>query len=122
METHATKHTHVRKLDGAVVIKPHGNLMGGEETDEIERLIEGFNAEKVPCLVINLVDVGMMNSLTISRLIRGHLKFSQRNARIHLCNLDKRIQNIFVIAKLSMVFNIYPSEELALQACRGETA
>jgi len=34
-----------------------------------------------------------------------------------LCQVDKRIQNIFVITKLSLEFNVYDSEEAALAAC-----
>jgi anti-anti-sigma factor len=120
-ETYATKHAHVKRINGVVILKPHGNLMGGEETDELEKLVDQFDGEGIACLVVNLVDVGMMNSLAISQLIRGHLKFTKRNARMHLCNLDSRIQNVFVIAKLSLVFNTYPSEEAAIAGfAKGE--
>jgi anti-anti-sigma factor len=122
MEVYTTRHTHVKRFSAVAVIKPHGDMMGGEETDEIEKLIETFDAEGLRCLVLNLVDVGMMNSLAISRLIRGHVKFSKRGARVSLCNLDKRIQNIFVIAKLSLMFNIYASEELAIAGCSDDSS
>ena len=116
-QTYATKHTHIKRLDGVAVLKPHGDLMGGEETEELEKLIEGFDSEGLGGLVFNLVDVGMMNSLAISRLISAHVKFSRRNARVTLCNLDKRIQNIFVITKLSLVFAVYADEETAIAGC-----
>lgn len=119
METFATKYINVKRLDDAVVLKPHGALMGGDETDELEKLIDRFDTEGIRCMVVNLADVSMMNSLAISRLIRGHIRFSKRDARMHLCDLDTRISQIFVITKLSMVFNVYPSEERALEACRG---
>ena len=119
MSTFAARHTHVRKAGTAVVLKPAGDLMGGEETDELEKLIAEADEDQVPCLVINLGGVSMMNSLSISRLIRGHVRFSQRKARMSLCSLDARIQNIFVITKLSMVFNVYSDEAAALDACGG---
>ena len=31
-----------------------------------------------------------------------------------LCQLDKKLQNIFVITKLSLVFDVYESEEKAI--------
>jgi anti-anti-sigma regulatory factor len=34
-----------------------------------------------------------------------------------LCQVDKRIHNIFVITKLSLEFNVYDSEESAIAAC-----
>ena len=119
--TYATRFTHVKQLDGVVVVRPHGNLTGGEETDEIERLVDQLDAERVPCLIFNLSDVGMMSTLGISRLIAAHVKFTKRNARIGLCNVDKRIQSIFVITKLTMVFGSYPDEEAAIAGCKGES-
>ena len=116
-QTYATKHTHIKRLDGVVVLKPHGNLMGGEETDELGKLIESFDSEGLGCLVVNLADVGMMNSLGISRLISAHVKFSRRKARVTLCNVDKRIENIFVITKLSLLFPVYEDEETGIAGC-----
>lgn len=115
--TYATKHSHVRRIDDVVVLKPHGGLMGGEETDEIERLITEFDTDKIRCLVINLVDVDMMNSIALSRFIAAHVKFGRRGARVVLCSLDARIESIFVITKLSLVFDVYRDEALAIAAC-----
>jgi anti-anti-sigma regulatory factor len=58
-----------------------------------------------------------MNSLALSRIIRAHLKFTKRGARVLLCNLETRIEQVFVIAKLSMVFPVYDDEAAALSAC-----
>ena len=116
-QTFATRHAHVRQIDGAVILKPHGNLMGGAETDELEKLIGQFDAEDVRCLIVNLSDVGMMNSLAIGRLISGHVMFKKRGARMSLCNVDKKIENVFVVTKLSLEFNVYPGEEQAIAGC-----
>jgi anti-anti-sigma factor len=113
-QTYATPHTNVREIEGVVVIKPHGNLMGGPETEEIEKLISKYDAQAVRCLIVNLGDVGMMNSLALGRLISGHVRFKQRGARMCLCNVDRKIENIFVITKLSFEFSVYPGEEQAI--------
>ena len=112
--TYAKRHSHVREIDGVVVLKPHGNLMGGPETDELEKLIEQFESQGMRCLIVNLADVGMMNSLAIGRLISGHVRFKKRGARMCLCNVDRKIENIFVITKLSLEFHVYPGEEQAI--------
>ena len=117
--TQALKHSHLKRLDGTAVIKPHGDLTGGPETDELELLVDQLDAEGVKCLVINLAAVAIMNSLSLSRIIRAHLKFTKRGARVHLCNLENRIEQVFVIAKLSMVFPTYPDEAAAVAACGG---
>ena len=113
----ATKHTHIKRLGAVVVLKPHGNLMGGDETDELGRLILELDAENVRCLVINLIDVGMVSSLGLSRLITAHVRFSKRDARVNLCNVDSKINAVFVITKLALVFPVYPNEEEAIAGC-----
>ena len=113
----ALKHTHVKRLNGTVVIKPHGDLTGGPETDELETLVDQLDAEGVTCLVINLSAVSIMNSLALSRIIRAHIKFTKRKARVLLCNLETRIQAVFVIAKLSMLFPVFADESAAIAAC-----
>jgi len=117
--TYSTAHSHVKRLDSVVVLKPHGDLMGGPETDELETLIDQFDSESVSCLVINLAAVAIMNSLALSRLIRAHVRFTKRGARVCLCNLDKRIENIFVVTKLSLLFPVYPDEKTAIAGCAG---
>ena len=112
----ALKLTHVKRLNGTVVIKPHGDLTGGPETDELETLVDQLDAEGVKCLVINLAAVSIMNSLALSRVIRAHIKFTKRGAKVHLCNLENRIEAVFVIAKLSMLFPVYPDEGAAIAA------
>ena len=114
--TQALKHSHVKRLNGTVVLKPHGDLTGGAETDELEMLVDKLDAEGVKCLVINLSAVGIMNSLALSRIIRAHIKFTKRSARVLLCNLETRIEAVFVIAKLSMLFPVYTDENAAIAA------
>jgi anti-anti-sigma regulatory factor len=38
----------------------------------------------------------------------------KRGGQMKLCSVDKRIENIFVITKLSLVFDVYPNEEQAI--------
>src|SRR5262249_16205400 len=112
----ALKHTHVKRLNGTVVIKPHGDLTGGEETDELETIVDQLDAEGVKRLVMKLGGVRIMNSLALSRVIRAHIKFTKRSARVLLCNLENRIEAVFVVAKLSMLFPVFPDENAAIAA------
>jgi len=47
-------------------------------------------------------------------LITGHTNYAKRQGQMKLCSVDKRIQNIFVITKLSLVFDVYDSEDKAI--------
>ena len=117
-ETSATRHTNIRRQDGVVVLKPRAHLIGGDETDELERLIDQFDAEQISGLVINLGAVGLMNSTAVSQLVRAHLKFTKRGAKAVLCGVDRKLENVFVVTKLSLVFEVCPDEDAAIAACR----
>jgi len=117
--TYAALYSDVKRLDSVVVLKPHGDLIGGPETDELEALIDQLDSESTTCLVINLAAVAIMNSLALSRLIRGHMRFVKRGAHVRLCSLDKHIESIFDVTKLSRLLPAYPDESMAIAGCAG---
>src|SRR4030095_3557249 len=93
-----------------VVLHLKGNFVGGDETDElqetIKRLAEAGNLK----LVIDLGEVSYLNSSALGVLISAHANFTKRGGKIKLCQLNKNIENLFVITKLSLIFDTYPSE------------
>ncbi len=103
-----------RQMGNIAVITPRGYLTGGDETDELDQaiktLVEGGNKS----LVINLGETQHLNSTALGVLISAHSSYVRRGGQMKLAAVDHRIQNIFVITKLSMVFDVYPTEELAI--------
>jgi anti-sigma B factor antagonist len=108
------QHVKVKRLNGVVVAQPRGYLVGGEETDELEKLIRDLATEGNVHLVINLGETQHINSTALGVLITGHTNYARRGGQMKLCSVDKRIQNIFVITKLSLVFDVYDTEEKAI--------
>ncbi len=103
------------KTEGDIVILyPRGFLMGGAETDELHKRITELEAAGNQRLVINLADTSMMNSTAIGVFITAHKHYSQRAAKLKLCNVDSKINNVFVITRLSLVFDVYESEAAAV--------
>jgi anti-anti-sigma regulatory factor len=47
-------------------------------------------------------------------LISAHSNYVRRQGHMKLCSVDKRIENIFVITKLSLVFDVFPTEQQAI--------
>ena len=107
-------HVKVKRLNGVVVATPRGFLVGGEETDQLETLIRDLATEGNQHLIINLGETQHINSTALGVLITGHTNYARRGGQMKLCNVDKRIQNIFVITKLSLVFDVYDSEDKAI--------
>jgi len=98
----------------AVILYPSGMLMGGNETDELEKRIAAAETAGNRNLLLNLSNVSMMNSTALGVLIAAHKRYKDRGAQIRLCNVDKKINQILVITKLSLEFDVHQSEGDAL--------
>lgn len=89
-----------------VVLSLKGQFIGGEETDKLREALVGIAQQKKNNLVIDLAKATYLNSTALGVLISAHANFVKREGKIILCNVNKSIQNIFVITKLSLVFTI----------------
>jgi anti-sigma B factor antagonist len=103
-----------RQVGSINILTPKGYLVGGDETDELEKAIRELADQGSKHLIVNLAETQHVNSTALGVLITGHTTFARRGGQMKLCNVDKRIHNIFVITKLSLVFDVYESEELAI--------
>ena len=106
----------VRTVGDVTVLTPKGMLLGGKETDELQGKIKELAEAGNKKLLINLGQTTFMNSVSLGVLIAGHSNYAKRTARMKLCAVDKKIQNIFVVTKLSLVFDVYDSEDEALKS------
>jgi anti-sigma B factor antagonist len=106
----------VRSSGDVTILTPKGMLLGGKETDElqgkIKELVEAGNKK----LLINLGQTTFLNSVSLGVLIGAHSSYAKREAEMKLCAVDKKIQNIFVVTKLSLVFDVYESCEEATKS------
>lgn len=100
---------------GGSVLHLKGQFIGGEETDELKNVLAEVSDKQKNKLIINLADVSYLNSTALGVLISAHSNFAKRSGEIILCNVGDTIQNIFVITKLSLVFNIEETLEDAIK-------
>jgi anti-anti-sigma factor len=95
---------------------PEGNFYGGKETDELRRVLEELKAGDNKKMVVDLGKVSHLNSIAIGELVGAYTSYQRRGGRIVLANVDKRIQNVFVVTKLSLVFEVAESRQDAVKA------
>jgi len=106
----------VRTSGDVTILAPKGMLLGGKETDELQSKIKELSEAGNRKLLINLGQTSFMNSVSLGVLIAGHSNYAKRSAQLKLASVDKKIQNIFVVTKLSLVFETYETEEEAIQS------
>jgi anti-sigma B factor antagonist len=101
--------------DGKIgVIEVKGSLVGGEETDELRNAVADFVQQGTKKLVIDLSKVTYLNSTAIGVLVSAHTTFSKNKGHVKVCGINKNINNIFVITKLTLVFDTCETREDAI--------
>jgi anti-sigma B factor antagonist len=106
----------VRTAGDVTILTPKGMLLGGKETDELQSKIKELAEAGNRKLLINLGQTTFMNSVSLGVLIAGHSNYMKRDAKLKLCAVDKKIQSIFVVTKLSLVFEVFDEEAEALSS------
>jgi len=101
---------------GIGLIAVSGSLIGGEETDKMRAAVAGFVDRQYERLIIDLSNVTYLNSTAIGVLVSAHTTYTRRNWQIKLCGISKNIQNIFVITKLTLVFDVQETREEAVKS------
>ena len=106
----------VEKLEerGIAVLHPKGSIIGNKETDELRSELEKLGKDGNAKAVINLSKVTYINSTGLGVLIAGYNDYKQRSGQIKLCHVSESIENVFVITKLTSVFDIYGTEKEAI--------
>jgi len=105
-----------RQVESIVILTPSGYLTGGDETDELERKIKELSDGGNKHLIVNLSETQHLNSTALGVLISAHSNYVRRQGQMKLCSVDKRIENIFVITKLTLVFDVYDTRAEALKS------
>ncbi len=104
----------VEEQIGGVIITAKGQFVGGEETDELKNVLNQFGDKDGSKVVLNLNDVSYLNSTALGVLISAHAHYVKKEGKIVLCNVSKSLENIFVITKLTLVFDIAETLEEAI--------
>lgn len=100
---------------GGFIVHLKGEFIGGEETDELRDTLKKLSEGTKNKIIVDMGRVTYLNSTALGVLISAHATVTKKGGTIVLCNLDKSIENLFVITKLTMVFPIYATLEEAIK-------
>lgn len=108
-----------RKEDNVVILNVQGRVVGDAGL-ELRREINGWLAEEdedaKPNIILNLSKVSMMDSSGLGVLVSSYTSVQKKGGKLILAGLGKGLQNLIAITKLTRVFDIYESEEEAIQS------
>jgi anti-sigma B factor antagonist len=107
----------VEQQTHGAVIRLKGQFIGGDETDALRETFKRLTvdaADPLKYIAVDLSGVSYLNSTALGVFISAHSNFSKRGGKIALCGASKSIENIFVITKLTLVFEMSPTVEEAI--------
>jgi len=109
-----------RKSEGklAVVVALSGNIQGGPDADLFDKAVDELLNEGRSNVLLEMSKVRWINSTGLGILIRGHKTLKEKGGAMKIVNLSERIDNLFSVTKLNLVFEVFTDEVAALRSFR----
>jgi anti-sigma B factor antagonist len=105
----------LRRVGEVVVIACSGNIVGGSETDELQRVIGGLLPLE-PNVLLNVAQVSSLDSAGVGALVRFLHRTRGSSGDLKLCCVPPRIAEVLRITKLAGIFDVHTREEEAIAA------
>jgi anti-sigma B factor antagonist len=102
--------------EGIGLIEPKGAIIGGDETTELRSAVADFATRGYEKLIIDLSKVTFLNSTGIGVLVSAQTTYAKKGWKVKLCGVNKNIDSIFVITKLTLVFDVCENRQEAIKS------
>jgi anti-sigma B factor antagonist len=106
----------VERIDAGFVLKVNGDVDMNTSSDVRTAIAEVFN-QGVPgmkALLVDLSQVRYMDSSGIATLVEVMQNCRKHGTRLRLCALSPPVRDVFELARLASVFEVYPTVTDAL--------
>ncbi|HKD03490.1 MAG TPA: STAS domain-containing protein [Terriglobales bacterium] len=110
-----------RTLDGILIVDCHGRIVFGEESAMLRDTMRKLIAENKR-IVLNLGGVNYIDSGGLGTLVSLYTTARTSGGAIKLANLTQRVGDLLQVTKLVTVFEVYGSEEQAIESFRKGAA
>jgi len=106
----------IEEKKDVVLIRIQGAMMGGPEANQLTEEFHSLVQDGKNKIVIDLKNVNQMNSSGLGILIGGLSRVRNQGGNVKLLNVEKKPRSLLSITKLDCVFEIYESEEEAVDS------
>lgn len=110
-----------RNERGILVVDCVGRIVFGDESGYLRDTVKQMLLENKR-IVLNLGEISYIDSGGLGTLVALYTSATSAGASIKLANLTKRVGDLLQVTKLLTVFEVYDSEEKALEAFRKAAA
>lgn len=107
--------------DGIVVVDCAGRIVFGEETSELRDQVKSLISQ-TGRIVLNLGEVNYIDSGGLGTLVSLYTSAGSAGGAIKLARLTRRVGDLLQVTKLLTVFEVYETEEEAVESFRKTAA
>jgi anti-sigma B factor antagonist len=111
-----------RTRDGITILDVHGALAAGREDAALRQAIRLAFDDGARTVILNLRDVPTIDSSGVAALASGHLTAVNHGGQLKLCELTRKLQDIFAVTRLDAVFDSYDTEAAAIASANVQNA
>jgi anti-sigma B factor antagonist len=102
-----------KEVNGITVVELGGSVLGGPDATELNDLLHTLAEKRKKKVILDLSNVHTMNSSGLSMLIAALTTLKNAGGTLRVAGASEKIENLFVITKLSTVFEMHPTVKKA---------
>jgi anti-anti-sigma factor len=107
----------VEKQDAACLVKVSGEV-DMNNAPQLRKALMGLVEARSPMIIVSLAGVRYIATAGIATLVECRQKVAQYKGKLRLAEIRKDMFEIFKMAKLDGIFDIYTTEQEALAGVR----
>lgn len=105
-----------RQRNDVTILDIKGKITIGASEEALRDAVQNALSGGTQKLVLNLRDVSTIDSSGVGELVSSYTHATNRGAKIKLANLPPKINDILTITQLITVFDVYDSEDEAVNS------
>lgn len=108
------------KRNNILIIQPEGELMGGDETRQLQERFYRAIQEGDISIVVDMAAIKWMNSAGLGMLMAGLTTLRGSGGDLKLARTSERVKRPIEITRLNQVIHMFDSVDEAIQSFKEE--
>jgi anti-sigma B factor antagonist len=108
--------TTLREVGSVIILDLSGPIALGESSALFGKAIRELTSNDRTKIILNLRDVGSVDSAGIGELVRAYILVKTRGGEMKLLNPTKKIHDLLDVTRLLRVLDVFTDEALALRS------
>lgn len=103
-----------RSEGDVTVLELSGKIMGGDDFDLFKNTIDGLVEKGNTDVLLNMSKVKWINSTGLGLIVSAYSSLVKNGGRMKACEVSDRIDNIFHVTQLELLFETFEDEKEAI--------